>query len=218
MLWVSAGIVVGSTLALLAWYLLAMQQHRRRALEVLQWIENAVAGHGRVAGFHWVTSSRFAVPVRLRSRGFSNAAFLVQLPRREWPLLWLRDRLRNEQPSITFTADLDAPPGFNLQVHNHRWCGRTTRKFSENPNHWVFEQTPPFILTSRRDWHQEILNMMGSLVASRDGEFVRLAFQPRSPNLVATAPLESIAPQAGTRGRMLDVLRELASEASASRF
>ena len=218
MLWVLGGSAVASGLLLLAWYLWCARQHRRSAHEVLQWIDSAIAGHGRIGSVQWLSASRFAVPVRLRMIGFSNAAFMVQLPRREWPLLRLREKLRSDPPTITFSADLDIRPRFNLQVHNHRWCGRTTRRFSENPEHWVFEQTGPYIITSRQDWHQEILNMMGSLVASRDGEFLRLKFQPASPNLLATAPLESISPCAPTRGRMLDVLKELASEASASRF
>jgi hypothetical protein len=218
MLMVLTGSVVGSALLLAAWYLGCARRNRRRGMEVLQWIDNAIAGHGHISGLHWLTASRFAVPLRLRIAGFSNPAFLVQLPRREWPLLWLRDRLRKEQPTVTFTADLDMAPRFNLQVHHHRWCGRTTRNFTDNPEHWVFEHTGPYILTSRRDWHQEILNMMGSLIASREGEFTRLRFQRQSPNIIATAPLESISPCAPTRGQMLDVLRELAAEASASRF
>jgi hypothetical protein len=218
MLSVLGASVVVSTLLLVAWYVWCVRRHRRRAAEIVQWIDNAIAGRGHVCTLRWLTASRFAVPVRLRLIGFSNAAFLVQLPRNEWPLLWLRDRLRDERPTVTFTADLDMAPRFNLQVHNHRWCGRTTKRFSESLNDWVFEQTGPYILTSRRDWHQEILNMIGSLVASRDGEFLRLKFQPQSPNIQATAPLESISPLAPTRGRMLDVLKELAAEASASRF
>lgn len=218
MVWVLGASAVASVLLLLAWYMWCARQHRRRAGEVLQWIDNAIAGHGHVGSVHWLAASRFAVPVRLRITGFSNAAFLVQLPRREWPLLRLHDKLRSEPPTVTFTADLDMRPRFNLLVHNHRWCGRTTKRFSENPEHWMFEQTGPYIITSRGDWHQEILNMMGSLVASRDGEFLRLKFQPQSPNIMATAPLDSISPCAPTRGRMLDVLKELASEASASRF
>lgn len=218
MLMVLAGSVVGAALLLVAWYLWCARQHRRRARQILQWIDNALAGHGHIANLQWVTASRFAVPVRLRPSGFTHATFLVQLPRREWPLLWLRDRLRKEQPTVTFTADLSSAPRFDLQIHHHRWCGRTTRNFTDNPEYWVFEHTGPYILTSRRDWHQEILNMMGSLIASRDGDFLRLKFQRHSPNIIATAPLESISPYAPTRGRMLEVLRELASEASASRF
>jgi hypothetical protein len=215
---VLAASVVASALLLIAWYLWSARANRRRANEIMQWIDNALAGHGHICALHWITASRFAVPVRLRRGGFSNPAFLVQLPRREWPLLWVHDRLCKAQPTVTFSADLDIAPRFNLQVHHHRWCGRTTRHFTQNPEHWVFHHTGPYILTSRSDWHQEILNMMGSLIASREGEFLRLKFQRNSPNIVATAPLESISPCAPTHGNMLDVLRELASEVSASRF
>src|SRR5215469_7428542 len=72
-----------------AWYWLAMRHNRRRALQVLRWLESALAGKGQVAGIRWIARSQFKVPLRLRHGGFNRAWVVVDLPPCELPLHWL---------------------------------------------------------------------------------------------------------------------------------
>ncbi|HVH86232.1 MAG TPA: hypothetical protein VM912_05875, partial [Terriglobales bacterium] len=60
--------------ALFAWHLYYSRKSRKRAFEVLGWIEDLLCGHGHVAGINWQGASSFHVPVRLRFSGFHNAS------------------------------------------------------------------------------------------------------------------------------------------------
>ena len=60
--------------------------------------------------------------------------------------------------------------------------------------------------------------MMSALVASRDCDFLSVAFRRTTPHFSATVPLASLAPEAQTESDLFDVLRELAAGASTSRF
>lgn len=200
-----------------AWYWLAMRHNRRRALQVLRWIEAALAGKGQVAGIRWIARSQFKVPLRLRQSGFNRAWVVVDLPPRELPLHWLLSKASGQREILTFEADLELPPSFNLQVHNFRWLARSTRHAPRSGAPWNFEHSGPFVVSTRRDWKKEISSAMVALAKGDHRDFLRIRFQRRSPHFSVTLPLESIAPESPTRACMFDSMRELAGS-SASLF
>src|SRR5258706_2574964 len=102
-----------------AWYGVSLRHHRRRGLQVLRWIETAFAGNGKIVGVHWTAPSRFHAQLRLSANVFQHASVVVQLTPRELPLTWLLAMLRRQQETLTFEADLDFPPDFQLDVQNH---------------------------------------------------------------------------------------------------
>jgi hypothetical protein len=201
-----------------SWYLWFVRYNRRKGSQVLGWIEQAFEGRGQVAGMHWLASSRFQVRLRLSPNLFRQTSVTVQLYPREMPLAWLITRLRRRQETLTFEADLDCPPSFNLEVHNHRWCGRTRKRFPRTSEQWTLERTGPFVITTRTDWQREITNMLNALVASRECDCVTVSFRRTSPHFSATVPLETIAPGSQSEVNIVDVMKELAAGASASRF
>ena len=201
-----------------AWYFWFLHYNRRKAGKILHWIGRTFQGHGHVADMQWVTASRFHVRMELFPTMFRRASVIVQLFPREIPFLWLLRRSRREQETLTFQADLDAPPSFNLEVHNHRWYGRTRRRLPLSPLGWTLEQSGPFILTTRNEWQREITTMMNSLLASRECDCTMVCFRRSSPHFAATVPLETISPQSQTHTEIFDVLRELAAGASTARF
>lgn len=210
-------LVVGAV-AIVLWYICVARYNRKRAQRIQRWIEAAFAGHGHIIAVQWTAASRFHVRLRLSSNLFQRACMVVQLLPRELPLHWLVFHLRKKRETVTFDADLDCPPAFNLEVHNHRWCGRTRAKVAIDGRHAVIEQCGPFVLTTRNDWQREIMTMMTALVASRDCDFLTVSFRRTTPHFSATVPLESLSPEAQTEADLFDVLRELAAGASASRF
>lgn len=210
-------LVVGAVLVGL-WYLCFTRSNRKRAVRIQRWIEAAFAGHGHVVSAHWSAASRFHLRLRLSSNLFQRAGVTVQLFPRELPLHWLITRLRKKREIATFEADLDCAPAFNLEVQNHRWCARSHKKVKVDPDHSLIEHCGPFVLTTRNDWQREITTMMTALVASRDCDFLTVAFRRTTPHFSATVPLESLAPEAQTDSDLFDVLRELAAGASTSRF
>ncbi|MGI9103986.1 MAG: hypothetical protein ACR2IF_16215 [Terriglobales bacterium] len=209
-------IVVGAGLVLL-WYWWFHRSNRRKSVQVLQRIKTAFAGHAQIVAVRWTASSRFSVKLRVLSTLFQHASVLVRLHPRELPLNWVWSRLRKQQETLVFEADLECPPAFDLEVHNHRWCGRT-RRFPRKHKRILLEHCGPFVLTTRNDWQREITTMMTALVASRDCDFLTVNFRRSSPHFSATVPLDSLSPESQCEAQLFDVLRELASCASASRF
>jgi len=210
--------VLAGLILLLAWYFWFLRYNRRKAVEVLRRIERTFHGHGEVANIQWLTASRFQVQLRLSPALFQQAALMVRLFPREQPFRWLLSRLRKQQETLTFQADLDGPPSFNLEVHNHRWYGRTRRRFPAKTQAWTLEQAGPFVLTTRHDWQRDITCMMRALVASRDCDCLTVRFRRTSPHFSVTVPLDTIAPDSAAQAEIFDVLRELAAGAASARF
>ncbi len=209
--------VIVVAVVMTAWYLWFRRQNRRKSLQVVQRIKAAFAGHAQITGVAWTGTARFSIRLRVLSNLFQHASVGVELYPRELPLNWLWARLRQHKETLTFEADLECPPAFNLEVQNHRWCGRT-RQFPKDLRRVAVEHCGPFVLTTRNDWQREITTMMNALVASRDCDFFRLCFRRTSPQFSATVPLESLSPESQCEAEIFDVLRELASCASALRF
>ena len=207
---VTAGIGV-----LFLWYLYYARKSRQRAFEVLGWIESLLSGHGHVAGLKWNGSSSFHVPLRLRSNVFHNASLHVHLIPKEHPLNWIIGRLKKKEETAVFQADLDWAPPFNLELESYRLFARTRKDLPPDAPGWEFEQTTPFILTSRNDWQKEITAVITNLLSSPERQFLRIAFSRRSPHFSATLSLDSLAPQAAYRTEIFNSLRELATGASA---
>jgi hypothetical protein len=219
MVWTVAidALAAGAVLAI--WYLWFAHYNRKRASEVLRWIHAASTGHGQLGRVHWSSPSRFHVGVWLSSYSFQHAWITVELLPRELPLNWLVSWSRHKQETATFDADLDCAPNFNLEVHNHRWLGPPKTKISASSrDQWNLLRPGPFVLTTRTDWHKDLTNMMHALVASRDSDFLKVCFRRKSPHFSATVPLQSLAPNSQSAAALFDVLRELATGASASRF
>lgn len=199
-----------------AWYWLALHHYRRRAMDVLRWIECSLDGQGQPTGVRWVGQSRFKVPLRLRCGVFHRAWLLVDLTPSEMPLRWLFNKVSGHRELLTFQADLDLPPAFSLEVHNFRWVARSILKPPARQKPWAFEHTGPFVITTRMDWQKEISTAMGSLARSLNHDLLDVNFQRRSPHFSATLPLATIAPGSPTRTCLFETMRELAASSSAS--
>jgi hypothetical protein len=204
------------TLAFSAWYFICVHANRRKALLILRWMEAALAGRGHVTGIRWLSSCRFQIDLRLPRSNFRRASFLAQLTPRELPLEWLLYRRAGRRETLTFSADLDYAPAVNLEVLNQRWEGCTAKPAKLRGTAWRFHPTGPFVMTTSQDWKREISSMVTSLLATREQDVLSVRFQRRSPHFSATLPLSSLPARAECDSSLMDSLRELATEASAS--
>lgn len=209
--------IVASATAVVVWYLFFQRSNRRQAGHVVEWIQAALAGKGQVVAVRWLGPSIFHVALRLGTSLFQHPALMVRLTPREMPHRWLRHWWRREPATATFEADFDIPPGFNLQVRQHRWSGRSSKRFPSDSGRWEFEQVTPLILTSRRSYQREVTGMMNALLSCREREVLSLGFRRTSPHFSATIRLECISPEGRAGSNVFDTLRELAAGASASR-
>ena len=219
-MWCLIGIdIAAAALLIAAWYWIFRRFNRKRGVRILRWIERAFEGHGVIAGVEWLSASRLQVQMRLMESGFHQLSILVRLLPRETPLQWIVGRMKKRRETMTFQGDLPCPPNFNLEVHNHRWCGRTRRKLLPNKD-WSLSRVGPFVLTSRPDWQRDIKTMMDAIASSRDCNFMQVKFRRVSPHFTATVPLAAVIddPRGNDDTGIFAALKELAAGASASRF
>jgi hypothetical protein len=210
--------VLTGCVLLAAWYLFFLRYNRRQAMEVLHRVRRVFGGHGRIAKVCWQSASRFQVQMELAASMFRHTSLLVELFPRQRPLAWLIRRLRRRAETLTFQADLDTAPSFDLEVQNHRWYGRTRRRLPGKSQGWILQQSGPFVLTTRNEWQREITTMMNALVASRECDCSSVSFRRSSPHFSVTVPLNTLAPESRAESEIFDVLRELAAGASTARF
>jgi hypothetical protein len=204
---------------LVTWYAAFSHYNRRHSRKILRWIDAAFAGHGKVAGVHWLAPARFHAQLQLApNASFQQASIDVRLSPRQMPVRWLLAWMRREPEVMTFEADLEFTPGYDLEVHNHRWCGRTRRSLPTDGEGWETERCTPFMITTKKEWQREIATMMNTLVVSRERDLLNVTYHRTSPHFTACIPIEALAPGSGTNGQLFAVLRELAGGASASRF
>ena len=115
--------IVAGTAAAVVWYLFFLRYNRRQGERAVARIQAALAGSGQIVAVRWLGPSIFQVALRLGTSLFQHSELMVRLAPRQNPVRWLRQWWRREPATVTFEADLDIPPGFNLQVGQHRWCG-----------------------------------------------------------------------------------------------
>ncbi len=202
----------------LLWYFSWRFWLRRRSRLILTWVQLAFRRHGRVSEIQWLSASRFQLNLRLRTNAFHHAHLVVQLAPREMPFSWLWYRLRKHQETATFAANLDSPPAFDLDVHNHRWCGASVSTVPTASRQWSAEKLGTIVITTRKDWQHEIVNMMDALAASRSYDFLKIAFRKEAPHFSATMALNTMEPDALADFNVFDVIRELANSSSPSAF
>ena len=196
------------------WYCVSVRRKRRKAREVLRWIQSSLAGRGHVVGISWIAPSRFRVPLRLTCGVFHRAWVLVELNAQQTPIQWLFHKIKGGREVLRFQADLDCAPTFSLQMQNFRWFARSSKKSSIERPGWQFERLPTVMISTKPELQREIACTMTSLSKGESGDFLEVNFQRRSPHFSATLPLESLAPGSPARSYVLDAMRELAGNAS----
>ncbi len=218
-MWWTLGLnVAAASLFLVLWYCFWARWNRTRARHLLDRIETAFAGYGQVSGIQWLSASEFRVNLRLRKCPFTNPNLVVRMLPREFPINWAIGTWKKRREVLDFQADMQVPPGFNLEVHNQRWYGRTRKRFPRKKSTLRLKHFGPFILTSRREWQKEITSMVQTLAVSRECELLSVSFRRASPHFFASVALDTISGQSTSPVRIFDTLRELASGASATRF
>jgi hypothetical protein len=215
--------VAAAAVALLIWYFGFARYNRRRGAAVLEWVETACLGKGRILNPRWqASSSLLKATLHLSSRWFDEARLSVRLEPRPLPLHWLVSRWHKQEETLTFEADMGFPPVFHLDVIRHRWSGQTGRKTggqagrkTKGPDRvWTISRPGPVILTTKDDWPVELTPVVNALAAWHDKDFVSVRFNRSSPHFTATVALDSLSDQKAAAG-LLGLFRELAASSSA---
>ena len=214
------------------WYGWFVRYNRRRAGNVLQWVQAACLGKGEVVDLRWqASSSKLKATLHLSSRWFEEARLTIRLRPRPLPLQWAMSRWRQQQETLTFEANMGFPPGFHLDVIRHRWAGHSgandsgakelgakrsgsKSKKSGGTRAWTITRPGPVILTTKDDWPMELSPVVNALAAWRDKDFVGVRFNSKSPHFTATVALDNLSDQKAAAS-LLGLFRELAASSSA---
>ena len=208
-------VVVGLALSFFFWYAWFVRYNRRRAGNVLRWVEAACLGKGRVVDRRWqANSSRLKATLHLSSRWFENAHLTIRLLPRPSPVKWALSRWRQQQETLTFEANMGFPPGFHLDVVRHRWSGHSGAKSSTGTRAWTITRPGPVILSTKEDWPIELSPVVNALASWREKDFVGVRFNSTSPHFTATVALENLSDQKAAAA-LLGLFRELAASSSA---
>jgi hypothetical protein len=116
--------LAGAALATYAWRFWSSHSNKGRAVQILYWIEQFLCGHGHVTGIKWVSKQEFEVPLRLVSNVFKGASVRVKIAQASVP--WRKPE-HAETETVTFHADLDYRPSFNVELNNMRWFARSRK-------------------------------------------------------------------------------------------
>jgi hypothetical protein len=198
------------------WYFCFARYNRRKGALALRWVEAACSTKGRIVETHWSGASRLQARLRFAAHWFENARVTVRLSPRPLPFKWLFSLWRKQKETLTFEADLDCAPSFQLEVFRHRWLTQGHHSLAAGPQDWLISRPGPVVLTTRTHWNQELTPVVNTLMTSRGHSLLSVRFRPQSPHLAATVSLEALSDEQ-TAACFLNVVRDLAAGASTHR-
>lgn len=205
----------GSLAILALWYFVFSSYTRRRGAAVMQWVQTACTGKGRILESRWMGSHRMQARIHFSSHWFENARVTVAFRPRALPVQWLVSCWNRQNETLTFEADLGGSPSFYLDVVRHRWTahnrGLSARK--REGREWDVYEPGPIILTTRTHWKQDPTAELNALMSIRRQDILQVCFRPDSPQFSATIRLNALSDPSAASG-FVSALREIAAGAS----
>jgi hypothetical protein len=207
---------IAATAVDVLWFFLFARYNRNKGTLVLRWVEAACATRGRVIDSKWLSKSCLQAHLSFAAHWFENARVTIKLLPRPLLIQWLVCLWRHQRETVTFEADLDDSPNFQLEISRHRWLTQRPKEISNPTRSWTVSRPGPVVLTTRTEWTHELTPLVNTLMTSRGHNLLTVRFRPDSPNLSATIPLDALSDEE-TTASFLSVLRDLAAGSSASR-
>jgi len=205
---------LGAVGLLAIWYYCLARYNRRKGIAALHSVEAACLGKGRVVEARWLDSSRLQARLSFATHLLDNARVTIRLFQRPSPVQWLISLWRKQKETVTFEADLDYVPGFQLEVFRHRWVTHKNAH-SGSSKDWIILRPGPIVLTTRTQWKQELTPVVNTLMTTRGQDLLVVRFRNESPHLVAIVGIDALSDEQGA-ATFLGVVRDLAAGASTS--
>jgi hypothetical protein len=200
-----------AALSLLLWYVCFSQYNRRKGDGTLRIVESACLGLGKVSDVHWHGSNRLEAHLRFATHWVEDAHVTVSLRPRLIPLHWLLAICRKQKETLTFEANLDFAPSFQLEVYRHQWL--TQKVDLDGDREWSISRPGPIVLTTRKG--NELTPVVNTLMSSSGHSLTSVRFRSDAPHLTATVPLEAVSGEESSVA-FLNMLRELVASASST--
>jgi hypothetical protein len=205
---------IAAAVLLGAWFFYFTRYNRRKGALALRWVESACSNKGKVLDSRWLGVALLQAHFGFSAHWFDNARVTIRLQPRPIPFKWFVSVWHKQKETVTFEADLDYAPSFQLDVFRHRWLSQRHGNLTADSREWSVSRPGPVVLTTRTRWTQELSPVVNTLMTSRGHNLISVRFRSESPHLAATVPLDALSDEQAAAG-FLSVLRELAG-ASAS--
>jgi len=138
-----------ATIVDVVWFLIFSHYNRRKGTLVLRWVEAACSTRGRLLQSHWLSRSCLQAQVSFAAHWFENAKVTIRLLPRPLLVQWLVCLWRRQRETVTFEADLDDHPGFNLEISRHRSLPARPNEISDRSRNATLARAAPVVLTQR---------------------------------------------------------------------
>ena len=161
-----------------------VQTRRRRALEVVTWLQTGLAGRGRVLQTRWLGPTDLFATLDLESTRLFAASVHAHLGGRSRP------------DHVTLRCDLDMPPRISAEVASERWTlapADAPANIGESPTLQT-HRLGVYVLTSDQHVVQNYRELIRSVLNLQPMQLERLLLSPESPHLELSVNLNFAAP------------------------
>jgi hypothetical protein len=194
---VNAGqiIVLGLCLLLAVWFLLGIWYNRRRAREIVRWLEGGREVLGGRVGKVWigVTGSGLRVPIDNPSPPFRRLDLIVRLESRENLPLWLFERAQGKRDQLTFLAWLRSPGQCEQEaVPLGSALDRALQTQTDHP--WQRTDVPPhWVIAQRGGLSEEQTEALREFITTYDRRLGRFSRRQSEPHLLIQMSLGELS-------------------------
>jgi len=181
----------------------------------VRWLSATVGECADAAPWHWTSASDFDFRLLCPEAGiYRNCRVQVRLcPRQLWHS-WLRWALRNEEETLSLTADLEQPPRADLDLCTIRYVAKTRHIDESRSDGWKIHRMQPIVLATRRDWQQDVAALASAICEMHPKCLIELRLAKTSPQFSVTIPLSAISPSCEQRFELFGAIRAIAATAS----
>ena len=115
------------------WFFYFARYNRRKGATALHWVEAACSSKGQMLDSRWLSETLLQARFGFAAHWFDNARVTIRLRPRPIPFKWFVSIWHKQKETLTFEADLDCAPGFQLDVFRHRWLSQRHSHCHPNP-------------------------------------------------------------------------------------
>lgn len=188
------GVIIGLSVAFMAWYIVGIQINRRRAARVQAWLKAGLEEEiGAVSEMRWLrpTRSAGALVVTEPFAPFRNVEAIFALEWVENLPVWLYRRLRGRRNELILRVDLRLNPAqeFEVGLLGSKGYENYLAEHTDEPMQRL-EPLNGFAIARRGRFDEEQIEHLKQFLAANQGALLRLSLQRKTIHLMLRANLK----------------------------
>lgn len=187
--------VIGLSIFLLVWYVIAGYLNRQRGIRIYRWLRDGLESTGQLAEVHWIGSSGSGAQIKVTQvkEPFQFIEATILLETREVLPLWIFNMLRNKRDELILKASLRKKPSQEVEIAQTKdreftkaLAKETKRPYEQlsTPNRYLIAYRGKKDLTGK----QQLLQFL----EESGGAIVRVSLGSKKPHLLLRVHLSSL--------------------------